>query len=515
MFLPQVVKSARVMKKSVAYLSPFIEKEKDQDAKVAGTVVMATVKGDVHDIGKNIVGVVLACNGFKIIDLGVMVPCEKILAEAKLHKADAIGLSGLITPSLDEMVHVAGEMQRQGFNIPSMIGGATTSPAHTAVKIAPAYEHPVIHSKDASRCVGVCRSLTEPQLKKELVEKTKIEYAKLREEHASRQSLRNFVAIEEARKKGLITDWKKADITTPSFLGVRTFKEFDLNLIRQKIDWSPYFFTWELKGKFPQILKDPVIGAEALRVYNDANTLLDEIISKKLLKANGVLGFFPANSVGDDIEIYKDDERKSALTVLYNLRQQIVTRPDWPLLSHADYIAPKTSGVKDYIGAFAVTTGIGLDEMVRKFEADFDDYKSILAKAVADRLAEAFAELMHEMVRTELWGFSKDENLTNEQIMLGTYRSIRPAPGYPACPDHTEKATIFELLDATRNTGITLTETYAMFPTAAVCGLYFAHPESKYFAIGKIAQDQIIDYALRKKMSKEVAEKWLGPNLGY
>ena len=515
MFLPQVVKSARVMKKSVAYLSPFIEKEKDQDAKVAGCVIMATVKGDVHDIGKNIVGVVLACNGFKVIDLGVMVHCEKILQEAKLHHADAIGLSGLITPSLDEMVFVASEMQRQGFSIPLMIGGATTSPAHTAVKIAPAYEHPVIHSKDASRCVGVCRSLMEPQLKKDLVEKTRIEYARLREEHASRQSVKSFVPIEEARQKGLFTDWKKADITPPSFLGIKVFEDFDLNLIRQKIDWSPYFFTWEFKGKFPQILKDPVIGEEAQRVYNDANIMLDEIIAKKLLKANAVVGFFPANSVSDDIELYKDDSRKEVSDILYNLRQQILVSAQQPLLSHADYIAPKSSGIKDYVGAFAVTTGIGLDELTNKYEADLDDYKSIMAKAVADRLAEAFAELMHEMVRKNLWGFSKNENLTEEQILLGQYRSIRPAPGYPACPDHTEKATLFKILDATKNTGITLTETFAMFPTAAVSGFYFAHPQSKYFAIGKIAPDQIIDYAKRKGMPKETAEKWLGPNLGY
>jgi 5-methyltetrahydrofolate--homocysteine methyltransferase len=514
MFLPQVVKSARVMKKSVAYLSPFIEKEKDQDAKVAGTAVMATVKGDVHDIGKNIVGVVLACNGFKIIDLGVMVPCEKILEAAKHHKADMIGLSGLITPSLDEMVHVASEMQRQGFSLPLMIGGATTSAAHTAVKIAPAYQHPVIHSKDASRCVGVCRSLMEPQLKKELLDKTKAEYEKLRQEHASLQSVKNFVPLEEARKKSLKTDWKKADITKPSFLGTKVYEDFDLNLIRKKIDWSPYFFTWELKGKFPQILKDPVIGDEARRVYDDANTMLDEIIKKKLLRANGVVGFYPANSVGDDIELYKDDKRDGILAVLYNLRQQIIVR-DQPLLSHADYIAPKSSMVKDYLGAFAVTTGIGLDELTKRYEADHDDYKSIMAKAVADRLAEAFAELMHEMVRKNLWGFAKNENLSAEEIILGQYRSIRPAPGYPACPDHTEKATLFKLLDATKNTGITLTETFAMFPTAAVSGFYFAHPQSKYFAIGKIAKDQVVDYARRKNMSIQEAEKWLGPNLGY
>ena len=515
MFLPQVVKSARVMKKSVAYLTPFIEKTKGQHAKVAGTVVMATVKGDVHDIGKNIVGVVLACNGFRIIDLGVMVPCEKILAEAKQHKADMIGLSGLITPSLDEMGNVASEMQRQGFTLPLMIGGATTSPAHTAVKIAPAYKGPVIHSKDASRCVGVCRSLMEPQLKNELLEKNKSDQAALREEYASRQSVKSFTPIDQARQKALVTDWQNAEITKPSFLGLKVFHNFDLNLIRQKIDWSPFFITWELKGKYPQILKDPVIGEESKRVFADAISLLDEIIEKKLLEANGVLGFFPANSVGDDIELYKDDQRAIVTDVLHNLRQQIIVRADAPLLSHADYIAPKASGIKDYIGAFAVTTGIGLDEMVKKFEADHDDYKSIMAKALADRLAEAFTELLHEQVRKEFWGFAKDEHLTEEQILLGQYRSIRPAPGYPACPDHTEKTTIFKILNATKNTGIILTENFAMFPTAAVCGLFFAHPKSKYFSIGRIDQDQIIDYARRKKMTREVAEKWLGPNLGY
>jgi len=515
MFLPQVVKSARVMKKSVAYLTPFIEKTKGQHAKVAGTVVMATVKGDVHDIGKNIVGVVLACNGFRIIDLGVMVPCEKILAEAKQHKADMIGLSGLITPSLDEMGNVASEMQRQGFTLPLMIGGATTSPAHTAVKIAPAYKGPVIHSKDASRCVGVCRSLMEPQLKNEMLEKNKSDQAVLREEYASRQSVKSFTPIDQARQKALVTDWQNAEITKPSFLGLKVFHNFDLNLIRQKIDWSPFFITWELKGKYPQILKDPVIGEESKRVFADAISLLDEIIEKKLLEANGVLGFFPANSVGDDIELYKDDQRAIVTDVLHNLRQQIIVRADAPLLSHADYIAPKASGIKDYIGAFAVTTGIGLDEMVKKFEADHDDYKSIMAKALADRLAEAFTELLHEQVRKEFWGFAKDEHLTEEQILLGQYRSIRPAPGYPACPDHTEKTTIFKILNATKNTGIILTENFAMFPTAAVCGLFFAHPKSKYFSIGRIDQDQIIDYARRKKMTREVAEKWLGPNLGY
>ncbi len=515
MFLPQVVKSARVMKKSVAYLTPFIEKGKKEDAKVAGTVVMATVKGDVHDIGKNIVGVVLACNGFKIIDLGVMVACAKILDEAKLHKADMIGLSGLITPSLDEMVHVASEMQRLGFSLPLMIGGATTSPAHTAVKIVPAYQGPVIHSKDASKAVGVCRTLMDPRLKNDFIETAKKEYVHLREEYLSRQSVKSFVPIEKARHKALQTQWKQSDIIKPSYLGVRTFKDFDLNLIRKRIDWSPFFITWELKGKFPQIFKDPNFGSEAKRVYDDANALLDEIIARKLLHANAVVGFFPANAVGDDIEIYTDEDRQKVSAIFYNLRQQIIVREDQPLLSHADYIASKFSKINDYIGAFAVTTGIGLDELVKIFEADLDDYKSIMAKAVADRLAEAFTELIHEKVRKELWGYAPEENLTDEQIILGTYRGIRPAPGYPACPDHTEKATLFKILNASSNTGIKLTETYAMHPTASVCGMFFAHPQSKYFAIGKIAQDQINDYARRKGMTIPEAEKWLGPNLGY
>ncbi len=517
MFLPQVVKSARVMKKAVAYLTPYIEKEKDQkNTKVAGTIVMATVKGDVHDIGKNIVGVVLACNGFKIIDLGVMVACEKILQEAKQNKADMIGLSGLITPSLDEMVNVASEMQRQGFSVPLLIGGATTSPAHTAVKVEPAYKNgPVIHSKDASKCVGVCRSLMDPKIKQNLIDQTLKDYERLRQEHANRQSAKSLVPIEKARQKALVTDWRNADITKPSFLGVKAFNDFDLNLVRSRIDWSPFFITWELKGKFPQIFKDTTYGAEAARVYNDANSLLDEIIKKKLLKANAVLGLFLANSVGDDIEVYSDDSRQKTSAIFYNLRQQIIVREGQPLLSHADYIAPKSSNIKDYLGAFAVTTGIGLDKMVEKFETDHDDYKSIMAKAVADRLAEAFAELMHEKVRKELWGYAADEHLSDEQIILGNYHGIRPAPGYPACPDHTEKETLFRLLDATKNTGIILTETFAMYPTAAVCGLYFAHPQSKYFAIGKIGQDQITDYAHRKNISVPEAEKWLGPNLGY
>lgn len=517
MFLPQVVKSARVMKKAVAYLTPYIEKEKEQvNTKVAGTVIMATVKGDVHDIGKNIVGVVLACNGFKIIDLGVMVPCQKILDEARAHQADMIGLSGLITPSLDEMVYVASEMERQGFSLPLLIGGATTSPAHTAVKIEPAYaKGPVIHSKDASKAVGVCRSLTDPQLKQQLIDRTRSDYSALREEHLGRQSVKNFTPIEEARVKALKTDWSTADITRPSFLGLKTFSEYDLNEIRRYIDWSPFFITWELKGKYPQIFSDPQIGAEARRVYDDANSMLDEIIKGKLLTANAVLGFFPAQSKGDDINIYADERRDRILETFYNLRQQIIVNPSAPLLCHADYIAPESSGIKDYMGAFAVTTGIGLDALVARYEKDHDDYKSIMAKAIADRLAEAFTELLHEKVRKELWGYAKDEDLSNDELILGHYRGIRPAPGYPACPDHTEKLSLFRLLDATRQTGITLTESMAMFPTAAVCGLYFAHPESKYFAIGKINKDQTADYAKRKKTVLKDIERWLGPNLGY
>ncbi len=516
MFLPQVVKSARVMKKAVAYLTPYIEKEKDQTAKALGTIVMATVKGDVHDIGKNIVGVVLACNGFRIVDLGVMVSYDKILKAALDEKADIIGLSGLITPSLDEMVTVAGEMQRQHFTMPVLIGGATTSPNHTAVKITPAYPSgAVVHVKDASRAVGVCRSLLEPSTKTAFMVKLASEYARLREEHATRIALRKFTSLIESQKQKFTCDWKEVPITKPSFLGVKTFKNFDLNKIRQHIDWSPFFIAWELKGKFPNILKDPKIGEQATNVYNDANSLLDMIIKKKLLTANGVVGLFPANSVGDDIEVYTDDTRTKVLTILHSLRQQTQARPNEPFLCQSDYIAPKETGIKDYVGTFAVTSGVGLDDLVAVFEADHDDYKSIMAKAVADRLAEAFAELMHMMVRKELWGYSPDENLTEEQIHHIEYRGIRPAPGYPACPDHTEKGILFDLLKAEENTGISLTESFAMFPTAAVSGIYFAHPQAQYFNLGKIDRDQVADYAKRKNMTINDVEKWLGPNLGY
>ncbi len=517
MFLPQVVKSARVMKKAVAYLMPFMEKQKDSaSAKTAGVILMATVKGDVHDIGKNIVGVVLACNNFKVIDLGVMVPCNKILEAAREHHADMIGLSGLITPSLDEMVHAAKEMEREGFTLPLLIGGATTSPNHTAVKISLGYPKGfVVHVKDASRCVGVCRSLMEPNAKKDLITKTDEEYERLRKEHYSRQSAKKIIPIAEARRRKLTSDWAKVSIIKPSFLGTKTFKNFDLNKIRARIDWSPFFIAWELKGKFPNILKDKTFGVEATKVYNDAQTMLNEIVAKKLLQANAVVGFFPANTVGDDIELYTDDTRSKTLTIAHSLRQQSEVRPEDPLLAQADYIAPKECGVKDYLGAFAVTTGIGLDKMVHAFEADHDDYKSIMAKALADRLAEAFAEYTHEWVRKELWGYSSDEKLTNEQIIHVEYRGIRPAPGYPACPDHTEKGPLFQILNATAQTGITLTESFAMFPTAAVCGHYFAHPKAKYFSLGKIGKDQVEDYAKRKGMDVAVVERWLGPNLAY
>ncbi len=516
MFLPQVVKSARVMKKAVAYLTPFIEKEKNQATKALGTVIMATVKGDVHDIGKNIVGVVLACNGFRIVDLGVMVSCDKILKAALEEKADIIGLSGLITPSLDEMVNVAGEMQRQGFNMPLLIGGATTSSNHTAMKISPAYaQGSVVHVKDASRAVGVCRTLLDQGNKTEFMRKLGEEYALLREEHLSRIALRQFTSFKQAQAQKFTCDWSTISITKPKALGLTTLNNFDLNQIRKFIDWSPFFIAWELKGKFPQILKDAKIGAQATQVYNDANAMLDEMIAKKYIKANGVIGLFPANSVGDDIEVYTDDTRTKVLTVLHSLRQQTQARPGQPFLCQSDFIAPKETGVKDYVGAFAVTTGIGLDELVARYEADHDDYKSIMAKAVADRMAEAFAELLHTLVRKQYWGYAPDENLSNDELIHIKYRGIRPAPGYPACPDHTEKATLFTLLDATKQTGIELTESFAMYPTAAVNGIYFAHPDAQYFNLGKIDRDQVSDYAKRKNMTIADVERWLSPNLGY
>ena len=508
MFLPQVVKSARVMKKAVAYLTPFIEKEKSSASKTAGKIVMATVKGDVHDIGKNIVGVVLACNNFVIVDLGVMVPCDKILETAIKEKADMIGLSGLITPSLDEMVHVAKEMERQGFKLPLLIGGATTSVNHTAVKITANYNGFTVHVKDASRSVGVCRNLMDHASGPAFIQKTKEEYDRLRKEHAGLRAEKNFLPLKEARTKGLRSDWKNIPITTPSVLGNKVLRRFDLSKIQERIDWTPFFIAWELKGKYPQILKDAKAGKEAAKLFNDAQKLLKEIISRRLLTAHGVVGFYPANSVRDDIEVYKDEKRDKAIARFHTLRQQVKRDDDKPYLALSDFIAPKESKVKDYIGAFAVTAGIGIEPVLKKFEKEHDDYKSIMVKALADRLAEAFAELLHEEVRKEYWGYAPKEK-------LGKYQGIRPAPGYPAQPDHTEKPTLFKLLEVEKYAKISLTESLAMYPAASICGLYFAHPKSKYFAVGKIDKDQVTDYAKRKGLKVEEVEKWLGPNLGY
>jgi 5-methyltetrahydrofolate--homocysteine methyltransferase len=515
MFLPQVVKSARVMKKAVAYLQPFIEKDKTQLRSSAGKILMATVKGDVHDIGKNIVGVVLACNNFEIIDLGVMVPCARIIETARKENADIIGLSGLITPSLDEMTYVAGEMQREGLDIPLLIGGATTSANHTAVKIAPATRGPVIHLKDASRSVQACRSLMDKQLRPGLIRKTVADYDRLRDEYGQRQSTKRYVPLAEARAKGLKTDWDTADITKPTFLGIKVFEDFDLSELRESVDWSPFFLTWELKGKYPNIFKDAKIGIEAKKLFDDAQNMLQEIIDQKLLTAKAVLGFFPVNSVGDDIEVYTDDGRKKVRAVFRTLRQQAAKLNSKPYYALADFIAPREAGVKDYLGAFAVTAGIGLSALVAKYNKDHDDYNSILATALADRLAESFAERMHELTRKQYWGYAPDENLTIEDFNQCRYRGIRPAPGYPACPDHTEKSLLFDLLEVEANAGITLTENYAMIPASSVSGIYFAHPQSKYFALGSISKDQIDDYARRKKMSVAEVEKWLSPYLAY
>ncbi len=515
MFLPQVVKSARVMKKAVAYLTPFIEKEKSAAVKAVATIVMATVKGDVHDIGKNIVGVVLGCNNFRIIDLGVMCPCEKILKVAKEEKADMIGLSGLITPSLDEMVHVASEMERQGFKLPLLIGGATTSINHTAVKIDPAYNNAVVYVKDASRSVPVARSLANENNRKELTDKTKIEYENLREEYKNRKAAKPLLTIDEARQNKFKADWSKYTPPKPSFLDVKILKNFPLSDLVERIDWTPFFLTWEIKGaKYPKIFNDPKVGTEAKKLFADAQSMLKEIVHRKSFRARGVFGFYPANATGDDIELYTDDKRTKVLAKLCTIREQ-TKKPEksMPNYALADFVAPKETGLKDYIGFFAVTAGIGVDELAKKYEADHDDYKSIMIKAIGDRLAEAFAEKLHELVRKEYWGYVPKENLSNEELIDCKYQGIRPAPGYPSCPDHTDKTILWELLDVEKNTEMKLTESLAMWPAASVCGTYFAHPGSKYFWIDKIGQDQAIDYAKRKNVDVKVVEKWLGPNL--
>jgi 5-methyltetrahydrofolate--homocysteine methyltransferase len=514
MFLPQVVKSARVMKKSVSYLTPYIEKEKLSTRSIAGKILLATVKGDVHDIGKNIVGVVLGCNNYEVIDLGVMVPSEKILQAAKEKKVDIIGLSGLITPSLDEMVHVARELEREGFNVPLLIGGATTSKTHAAVKIAPNYSNPTIHVLDASRSVTVAGSLLGKE-KDKFTNSIRQEYDNLRTTFKSRADGKRYLTIGEARSRNFKIDWDKAHINRPSFFGRKVFESFPLEKIRERIDWTPFFLTWELKGKYPAIFENITYGREAKRLFDDANRMLDDIISRNLLQANAVIGLYPANSVGDDIEVYLDDTREELLAVFHTLRQQIKKTIDMPYLALSDFIAPKDSGIIDYIGCFAVTTGIGIEEIIEKYEKDHDDYSVITVKAIADRLAEAFAEKMHELVRKEYWGYSKDENFDNDSLIREEYAGIRPAPGYPAQPDHTEKRILFELLDAENKAGIVLTESFAMYPASSVSGLYISHPDSKYFNVGKLDKDQVEEYAERKTMSVDEVEKWLAPILGY
>ena len=515
MFLPQVVKSARVMKKSVAYLMPYMEEEKKRAGgyQAQGKVLLATVKGDVHDIGKNIVGVVLGCNNYEVIDLGVMVPCEKILATAKELQVDVIGLSGLITPSLDEMVHVAKEMTREGFTVPLLIGGATTSKAHTAVKIAPSYIPSVVHVLDASRAVGVVGSLISPSQKVAFVQQVRDDYDRMRQAHQDRGT-KPVLPIAKARANRFITDWATLEIPAPSFLGVRTITDQPLRELVSYIDWSPFFHTWELKGRYPGIFDDATIGPKAKELYDDARRLLDEIIQKKLLTAKGVYGFFAAASVGDDIELYQDAAHMQRGTTIHTLRQQSEKPQGQPNLALADYVAPRESGRRDHLGAFAVTAGIGLDALCRRFDKDHDDYNSIMAKALADRLAEAFAEYLHKRVREE-WGYGTQESLSTEELIREKYRGIRPAPGYPACPDHTEKRLLFDLLQVEQKAAITLTESFAMLPAAAVSGFYFAHPEAKYFAVGKIGKDQVEDYASRKGMDLRTVERWLSPNLNY
>jgi 5-methyltetrahydrofolate--homocysteine methyltransferase len=537
MFLPQVVKSARVMKKAVAYLEPFIKAEKKpgEAARTLGKIVMATVKGDVHDIGKNIVGVVLQCNNFEVIDLGVMVPAQKILDTAREQNADLIGLSGLITPSLDEMVHVGKEMQRQKFTLPLLIGGATTSRAHTAVKVAPTYEGPVIWVKDASRSVPVASGLLSAEPRKKLLADTKKDYDTIRERHAAKHGHEKFVPLAGARANRTPIDWSAFKPFRPRLFTtqahdliegawapehghvqcLRVFRDYPLDELRRYVDWQPFFIAWELKGRYPDLLNNPASGEAARKLWADAQAMLDRAIAEKWLRASGVCGLFPASSAGDDIEVYADESRGQVIARLHTLRQQSEHRPGVPHRALADYVAPRETGLHDYVGAFAVTTGLGCAEKAADFKRQNDDYNAILLESIADRLAEAFAERLHERVRKEIWGYASAEHLSNEQLIDEKYAGIRPAPGYPACPEHTEKATLWQLLDAERNAGIKLTDSYAMWPGAAVSGWYFAHPQSQYFVVGRVQKDQVEDYARRKGWDLKTAEKWLGPNLGY
>ncbi len=510
MFLPQVVKSARVMKKAVAYLLPFIEVEKDGKSQSAGKILMATVKGDVHDIGKNIVGVVLACNNFEIIDLGVMVPPEQIIRKAVEEKVDIIGLSGLITPSLDEMVYVAKEMEKLNLSIPLMIGGATTSRAHTAVKIAPEFSHTVVHVNDASRAVTVVGNLLQKEVKEEYSKNLKEEYDKLRDGFLNRSREKSFLSIEEARKNKYKIDWDNYTPVKPNFIGTKAI-EIELSELVNYMDWTPFFRSWELFGKFPDILADEIVGIQASDLFLDAKTMLDKIISEKWFKAKAVYGIFPANSINDDdIELTTDNRQ---LTIFLTLRQQSQKTKGAPNIALADFIAPKESGKTDYIGCFCVTTGFGVEEKSKEFERNLDDYNSIMIKALGDRLAEAFAEYLHKKIRKEIWGYAKDEVLSNEELISESYKGIRPAPGYPACPDHLEKNTIWELLKVEETIGVRLTESLAMFPASSVSGYYFANPQSRYFGLGKIQEDQVRDYAKRRGISFEEAQKWLAPNI--
>ena len=512
MFLPQVVKSARVMKKSVAYLTPYLEEEKRRNGtsqQVAAKILMATVKGDVHDIGKNIVGIVLACNNYDVVDLGVMVPPEKILEAARREKVDIIGLSGLITPSLDEMVHVAKELQRENLSFPLLIGGATTSRIHTAVKIDPVYDGPVIHVLDASRSVPVASELINPDTRANIKQRIKEEYMKLRADHESRKTAKHYISLSDARKNKVKIEWSTARFTKPKFTGRKEFVNFPLEEIRKYLDWTPFFQTWMMAGRYPGIFQDPVVGVEAKKLFDDAQVMLEDIVSNQRLQASGVVAFYEAVNIGDDVAL---SENGKPVATVHFLRQQNKKAPGLPNFCLADFISPEPG--KDYFGMFAVTAGLGLEKIIEACKAKHDDYSEIMAKALADRLAEAFAECLHHKVRTELWGYEPEESLTNDDLIAEKYTGIRPAPGYPACPDHTEKGLLFELLQAEK-VGIKLTESYAMYPAAAVSGFYFSHPESKYFGLGKIEKDQVKDYAKRKGMEVEEVEKWLSPNLSY
>jgi len=520
MFLPQVVKSARVMKQAVAYLMPFMEKEKEElgitDDDAAARILMATVKGDVHDIGKNIVGVVLQCNNFEVIDMGVMQPAEKILAAAKEHKVDIIGLSGLITPSLDEMCHVAAEMERQGFKVPLLIGGATTSQIHTAVKISPNYKAgQAIYVTDASRAVGVASTLISERADAYITD-IREKYKDLAERHAAGREKKERQTIQGARENRPKIDWKGYKPTKPAFLGTKVFEDYPIETLVPYIDWTPFFQTWELHGHYPQILDDDKVGEAARSLFDDAQEMLKQMVEEKWLKARAVIGFWPANEIDvDDIELYADDDRKERLEVFHTLRQQMKRSSERANFALSDFVAPKESGVGDYIGGFCVSAGFGEDDIARGFREKHDDYRAILSQALADRLAEAFAEHMHERVRKEFWAYAADENLSSQELIEEKYQGIRPAPGYPAQPDHTEKVALFKLLDAEEKIGVKLTESYAMWPGASVSGLYFSHPQSEYFGVGKIERDQVVEYAKRKGMDLKVMERWLAPILNY